>query len=1314
MRAAPRRLLVALAILAVSLGVFAAWLALSEGAVRIGLERVAAATGGRLSFQGIEGRLVDGPRVRRIDWVDDRVRVGIDEAELRWSWRGLLDGRVAIGLLGAAAVEVEVARSADPRTDAPAMPGAIGLPVAVLVSRIEVGRIELNLPDREPMAFTGLAARAAHLPGEYRVEALRVDTPWGVLAADSLRLGTDAPHPVVVDASLLAIADRLGVTGLRDDAPPIALAASATGDLRLMRIEARARAGQARLRASLGLDPLAPALAGGPAQLEFDGIEPSVWMVDAPRARLGGRIVLDGTDPSRGRVEIDNAAAGRLPEGAVPVSSLRGDFALEARALRMDGLVIGLLDDGRLEGELTADFGGTMRVAGREVPAAGARLSVIGLDPAHWVAAARSTRIDGDVGLAGDELTATLREREGGASLTGKAPLSVELAARLGEAEIRLERARLAHGPSALDAGGSIRLEPLAIELAGGARDVDPAQWVALDDPRLVRFTQGRISGRWRASGAPGQGDLALSLELDDSRLADASLGGRADAVLDAGMRISKLDADLAFGGNRFTARGSLARPGDSLRWTVDAGEPALLDERLQGRITGAGDFGIADGRPWGGGMLEGAALAFDGRVRAGRARLRLAWPREADAAFDAAASFERLELDDVAVEAASLQVDGAPAGHRFALDLRAAGQRLGLAGRGAWDEETSRWAATIDSGRLDGTESVVLEPGARLEASPEGVSLAGWRLQAPDGRGASATIERLDWGFGEPPRLVTDGAVSGLPLARALAWLDRLRGRPGAGADIDTALAGLRVDGRWRIDGGITADTVAGEVHASLREVVAGGEDRRLGIGEGSGARLRIEAGRLDGRIDLGLPSLVFLRRYLGEDWAVEGRLRIAADVGGTLDSPRLDGSLAGDGLAIEQRSQGWRLDRGELRAAFDGDGLAIEHFRIRSGEGDITLAGRAEILPDAERDPGEPGRSPAVPLRGEFDVEARRFRAPLDPGQRLVISGHARLASDGRRMTLTGKVAADEGLIELRSAGVPELPGDIRIVGGPGREADDGRGDARRRVDTGGMRVGADIEVDLGREIRIVGGGIDTRLEGLVRLRGELPGAPRIEGTVRVRDGTFEAYGQRLDITSGSIRFNGPVDNPSLDITAVRPRLPIEVGVRLTGTALSPRIALFSNPEVPDAEKLSWLVLGVPLADASSGAQALALQQAAASLFGSDGGTMSGSIDQQLGVDVLGLGYASSTGQAELVGSRLGGTGLPGSTDSQDAAALREVVTIGKRLASGVYVSYEQGLQGAWNLLRIQYDISRRLTLQLQTGSESAIDLLLQYWFD
>lgn len=1310
MRTAPRRVLLAFAAFAALLLAVLAWAAFSQTAARIGLERAAAASGGRLAIEGIEGRLADGLRLRRIDWVDGATRVGLDQAELRWDWRGLLDARLAIGLVRAAAIEVEIGESDEPADGPTAMPGAIGLPIAVLIGRIEADTIRLRTGGAEPLDFTGLSARAAHLPGEYRIEALRANTPWGELTADSLRIGTEAPHPILADASLLTSVARLGIAGLQPDAPPLAIATTISGDLGRLRIDARARAGAAQWQASLQLAPLLPALAGGPSRLEFSGIDPSVWLAGAPAAKLAGRVSLEGATPLRGRIELDNAAAGPLPKGALPLAALRTDFVLDDTVLRLAPLAIDLVGAGRLEGELAIDSARQAMIAGRELPAITARVSLAGIDPAHWVAALRSTRIDGQAAFAQGLLTATLLE-SGAALLTGREALALELRALLGEQEIRLEQARVGHGEGSLEATGTIRLEPLAIDLAGRARGIDPSQWLVPDDPRLARLTVGRIDGRWQASGAPGQGDLSVTLDLGESRLAGAALSGRLDAVLDAGMRVSKLAADLGLGGNRLQVQGALGRPEDRLRWTIDAGEPALFDSRVAGRITGTGEFGLAGERLWGSGQLEGRALAFDEQIRARRAAVRLAWPREVDGPFDARVALDGLVVDDFRVEAASLDVDGSPAAHRFALAVRAVGQRLALAGQGAYDAATPRWDGVLESGRLDGSEAVTLDAGARLGVSLAGISLAGWRLVAPDGQGGSASIERADWFFGEPARLASTGAVAGLPLARVLVWLDRVRGRPDGRGDIDAALANLRVDGQWQIDGGTTAATAAGEIQLALRE--SGDADgKRLGIGAGSGARVRIDAGQLAGRVDIGLPSLVFLRRYLGEDWAVEGRLRIAADLGGTLDAPRLDGSLTGDALAIEQRSQGWRLDDGELRARFDDAGVVIERLRIASGEGDITLSGRAVLLPGAERDPGAPGRSPGVPLRGEFDLEARRFRAPLDPGQRLVLSGNARLTSDGRTMNLTGKVVADEGLIELRSAGVPALPEDIRIVGAPTKAA--AEAGARPAVDTGGMQIGADIEIDLGREIRIVGGGIDTRLEGLVRLRGTLPGAPRIEGTVRVRDGTFEAYSQKLDITSGSIRFNGPVDNPALDITAVRPRLPIEVGVRLTGTALSPRIALFSNPQVPDAEKLSWLVLGVPLADASSGAQALALQQAAATLFGGDGGAMSGSINQQFGLDVLALGFSPSTGQGELVGNRLGGTGLPGATDSQDTAALREVVTVGKRLSSGVYISYEQGLQGAWNLLRIQYDISRRLALQLQTGSESAIDLLLQYWFD
>ena len=54
------------------------------------------------------------------------------------------------------------------------------------------------------------------------------------------------------------------------------------------------------------------------------------------------------------------------------------------------------------------------------------------------------------------------------------------------------------------------------------------------------------------------------------------------------------------------------------------------------------------------------------------------------------------------------------------------------------------------------------------------------------------------------------------------------------------------------------------------------------------------------------------------------------------------------------------------------------------------------------------------------------------------------------------------------------------------------------------------------------------------------------------------------------------GPVNDPRLDILAVRPNLDIVVGVAITGTALAPHVRLMSEPDMSDTDKLSWLMLG------------------------------------------------------------------------------------------------------------------------------------------
>ena len=234
--------------------------------------------------------------------------------------------------------------------------------------------------------------------------------------------------------------------------------------------------------------------------------------------------------------------------------------------------------------------------------------------------------------------------------------------------------------------------------------------------------------------------------------------------------------------------------------------------------------------------------------------------------------------------------------------------------------------------------------------------------------------------------------------------------------------------------------------------------------------------------------------------------------------------------------------------------------------------------------------------------------------------------------------------------------------------------------------------ITLDLGPDFRLRGRGLVTRLAGNLTLTSTSPGTPqpRLSGDIKTVSGTYRAYGQQLDIEEGVLRFAGPVDNPFLDVRAIRPNLTQRVGVQITGTALLPRIRLFSEPELPDVEALSWLILGH--SGANGGAESALLQQAALALLGSSGG-LSGGLAAAVGLDEL---------------------SVRGSTTSADGTATGATVTLGKRFSRDFYVAYERSLAGALGTFYIFYDLSSRFTLRAQSGEQSAVDLIFTLRYD
>jgi len=269
-------------------------------------------------------------------------------------------------------------------------------------------------------------------------------------------------------------------------------------------------------------------------------------------------------------------------------------------------------------------------------------------------------------------------------------------------------------------------------------------------------------------------------------------------------------------------------------------------------------------------------------------------------------------------------------------------------------------------------------------------------------------------------------------------------------------------------------------------------------------------------------------------------------------------------------------------------------------------------------------------------------------------------------------------EGHLEYESTPSGELAADIVIKGRTPL--------SRREAEARDLPLALELDVDLGRSLTFAGEGIETGLGGRVRITTSAAGTLIGRGTIRAVNGTYFAFGQKLTIDRGRLIFDGPLDNPALDIVALRKNLAVEAGVELTGTVKVPRVRVTSNPPVPENEALAWLVTGQGL-DSTSRVDYAALSAASAALLGKRGKPFTAELAQRIGLDDISL---QSSGTAS------GGDGLSS-----------QVVVFGKRISDRLSLGYEQGLTLATSAIRLEYALSRRVTLRAEAGAVSGVGI-------
>ncbi len=963
-----------------------------------------------------------------------------------------------------------------------------------------------------------------------------------------------------------------------------------------------------------------------------------------------------------GRIDIEH----QLPLAVTATATRQGWPAMGASAR---GDLSRLSVDARLGGAWPLTLNGTVDPLGDDLPLAlnlraEAPLALPGDLSAYGSLQEASATLAGNLlGINAEVRGATVSEWIGKNRLQASARWSPDQG-------VELQRALLQGEVGAMEASGKLGLaEAMPWQLALLLRDACLPRWAKTPGCHVG----GTVHMEGALAGAATDLDAVLDLR-GEVNAHPAALKGR--VALDAAGALSLDAVELSSGGNRLQIAGTA---GDRLALEGSLLLQGLADTLPQAAGRGQGAFRVGGSRA----LPEiDATLQLSGfRWQAHGAddlELALRWRSETDPSNRIAVQASGLALPGLGVQSLHAALSGSRAAHALAGNARIEGLAVELACAGAAASSGSNWSGNCE--RLDLTTREGL-PDWRLDHSlrlawngpARSLSVDPFCLRSKDTAACSTGRIRVAPDMVEGIALRADA----LPVAFLAAWLPE---EVQAGGTLAVALdASRRGQEPLRIDAKVSSEALRLEPLAAGEEVPFEFRDIELSLrSEREALRLRVAArsgteGRLEGALELSgtAPASALSGSVSVNGFDVGPMLRILP---GSLDTAgRLDGSLKIGGTVAKPALAG---EFGVTQGRFAHEGLPqpIEDFSLA-----LRFAGAdAEFDGKLRTRAGTGGIDGNLRWAGE-DWSARlRLHAQellLEPrrGMRIHVIPDITVELDPALARITGEVQIPEAEVDLES--LPEsavsVSRDTVIVG-------------RQRV-TPGIDYALSVNLILGKAVHLRGFGADARLGGALRLRRgpDLPLEGR--GEVKILDGRYIAYGQRLEVTEGNLLFRGPLERPELRITAVRhiDDDPVTVGVQVRGDAKTPEVTVFSRPTMPESRALHYLLTG----------------RAPAS--GTDNELAVGSAMMQLGI----------SGAGKVTGKILGKLGIQDfQVDSRKVQGGTEVQLSGY-LTPDLFLRYGVSTFDKVNTFRLRYRLTPRFFVEAVSGVENAVDFLYSF---
>ncbi|MFL1516301.1 translocation/assembly module TamB domain-containing protein [Pseudomonas prosekii] len=1212
--------------LKITLAAIASLLLLSVLAVAIVL---GTATGSRwalgwvpgLSVDNFQGRLAGQWSADHLLWQQDTSRVELSKVIFAWSPLCLTRMTLCIDQLQADQVSLQLPPGADEESSGPISLPDLDLPLAIELGDVKVGSLLFNGSEE---------LKGLQLAAHWTTQGLQIDSVQ--LQRDDLSLNLSGLLKPSGNWPLTAVGKLTMATPA-----PWTLDLKVDGDLlKTLNLKADS-SGYLTGQLTGELQPLVENL---PAKVRItaDGFKPAA---DLPDTLQLNQLELTGVGDLKNGYQLLGKAT--LPAEKGPVALLL-QGKVDANGAQIAGL------------DLTANDKQSLKLTGNLDWSKGltAQAKIDWLDfPWHRLyplidepqVALRS--FNGEVSYTDGKylgnFKAALDGPAGAFSLTS--PFAGDLT------KIYLQQLSLEAGQG--KAQGHLNLQfadGIAWDTALDLSALNPAYWMA--------ELPGTLAGPLRSKGEMKNQQLSLSADLDlkgKLRGQPAVIQAKADG---AGEQWNLNALQIRLGDNSINGKGSLQQ---KLAGQIDIKMPRLaqLWPQLRGQLNGRVDVAGTLKAPQGKLGLQGSQLAFaDNRLQS----LNL------DATLDSAQR-AKIDLKGSGIQAGETNLGTLTASgqgdikkQQLALDLQGPKLKLALGLDGALDQ--GNWRGRLASGDIQaGGQDWRLQGPAKLERLADGKINFGAHCWMSGQASLCGEDQRL---MPEPKlryhlkQFPIDSLAQWLP--KDFAWKGKLN------ADLQLDLPASGPNGQISVDasGGTLRmkdkDQWLDFPYQTLKltsKLTPKRIDTDLNFVGGKLGELMVQAQinplpankPLTGSFRLNGLDLSVARPFLPMVEKINGRLNGSGTLSGGLTAPLVNGNLMLSDGEVSGPELPMELQDLKVQALIAGETVQLNGGWKSGKNGQGSLNGNIAW-----------GQALVVDLA----LKGSQLPVTVEPYAKLEVAPDLKISMKGDELAIAGKVQVPRGEITVRELppSTVKVSDDTVIVGA---QTEEGKPPVAMKMD---------IDVVVGDDkLSFAGFGLTANLQGHVHIGDNMD----TRGELWLNDGRYRAYGQRLTVRRARLLFAGPLDQPYLDIEAIRQTDDVIAGIRLSGSAEQPTTQIFSEPAMSQEQALSYLVLGRPL-------------------------STSGEDNNMLAQAALGLGLMGSAGVTSGLAKDLGIQDFQ--LDTQGSGDNTSVVASGN-ISEKLSLRYGVGVFEPASTIALRYKLSKKVYVEVASGVASSLDI-------